>query len=90
MSKKHEKRDKPGSRMVNVAIAPGNETRLRRYIEWYNRHPSRSRPIVTATDIVNEALDVFLSGPIPSGTGNPVNEAKQGRKTPAIVRRNIE
>lgn len=69
MSRKHERRDKPGSRMVNVAIAPGNETRLRRYIEWYNRHPSRSRPTVTATDIVNEALDAFLSGTEPLGDG---------------------
>lgn len=71
MAKKHEKRDKPGSRMVNVAIAPGNETRLRRYIEWYNRHPSRSRPIVTATDIVNEALDAFLSSTDTVGDETP-------------------
>lgn len=62
MAKKHEKPDRPKSRMVNVGIAPGNETRLRRYIEWHNRHPSRSRPFITATDILNEALDIFLSG----------------------------
>jgi len=61
MAKKHEKPEKPGSRMVNIGIAPGNETRLRNYIDWFNRHPSRSRPTLTATDILNEALDEFLS-----------------------------
>jgi hypothetical protein len=71
MSRRHEKRVKPGSRMVNVGIAPGNETRLRGYIDWYNRHPSRSRPAVTATDIVNEALDAYLSGVDPVGNGKP-------------------
>jgi len=62
MAKKHEKPEKPSSKMVNVGIAPGNESRLKEYIEWYNRHPSRSRPALTATDILNEALDDFLSG----------------------------
>lgn len=61
MSRKSEKPKRPGTRMVNVGIAPGNEDRLRRYIDWHNLHPSRSRPVVTSADIVNDALDVFLS-----------------------------
>jgi len=65
VSKKSEKSEKHGSRTVNVGIAPGNEARLRQYIEWHNQHPSRSRPVVTATDIVNEALDLFLTDTAP-------------------------
>lgn len=61
MAKEQAAIGKKNSRMVNVSIAPGNESRLKRYIEWHNGHPARSRPPVTATDILNESLDAFLS-----------------------------
>jgi hypothetical protein len=77
VSRKADKLERPGTRMVNVGIAPWNEVRLRNYIEWHNKHPSRSRPVVTATDIVNEALDVFLSDS-PQDAGDSMISSKSG------------
>ena len=48
--------------MINVEIAPGNQSALDRYIETYNRRPDRTTPKVGYADVVNEALDRFLSG----------------------------
>ena len=53
--------EKASSRKVNVEIAPGNRTRLEAYIKSYNEHPDRSRPSLTLTDVLNEALDDFFS-----------------------------
>jgi hypothetical protein len=55
--KKHEK---GRARMINVEVAPGNQVRLDRYLEAYNHATSRSTPKLTYTDLVNEALDLFL------------------------------
>lgn len=62
MAKKQAKADeKNSSRKVNVEIAPGNRTRLEAFIKNYNEHPDRSRPTLTLTDVLNEALDDFFS-----------------------------
>ncbi len=61
MPKKEVKGDKSSSKKVNVEIAPGNRTRLESYIKNYNEHPDRSRPTLTLTDVLNEALDDFFS-----------------------------
>ena len=62
MSKKQSKADeKTASRKVNVEIAPGNLSRLDAYIKNYNGHPDRSRPNLTITDVLNEALDEFFT-----------------------------
>lgn len=47
--------------MVNVEIAPGNQSRIDVYIAAYNADPNRSTPKLKYTDVVNEALDRFLS-----------------------------
>lgn len=61
MPKKEVKGDKGSSKKVNVEIAPGNRKRLTKYIIFYNEHPDRSRPALTQTDVLNEALDEFFS-----------------------------
>ena len=61
MGKKHD-RGKSDSRKINVEIAPGNQRAMDVYIDSYNRRPDRTTPRVGYTDVVNEALDRFLSG----------------------------
>lgn len=53
--------EKAISRKINVEIAPGNRTRLEAFIKRYNEHPDRSRPSLTMTDVLNEALDDFFT-----------------------------
>jgi hypothetical protein len=65
MGKKRDK-EKPGSRKINVEIAPGNQAAMDRYIELYNHTPDRKTPKVKYTDVVNEALDKFLSARRPT------------------------
>jgi hypothetical protein len=65
VGKKHDK-EKGGSRTINVEIAPGNQAALDRHIEAYNARPDRGTPKVKYTDVVNQALDGFLSPPHPS------------------------
>ena len=60
MGKKHHK-DKSVARTINVEIAPGNQASMDRYVQWYNHRPERSTPKVKYTDLVNEALDRFLT-----------------------------
>ena len=60
MGKKPHK-DKNASRTINVEIAPGNQEKLDRYVRAYNHTPERTTPKVKYTDVVNEALDIFLS-----------------------------
>jgi hypothetical protein len=62
MPKKQDKEaGKAISRKINVEIAPGNRTRLEAFIKRYNEHPDRSRPSLTITDVLNEALDDFFT-----------------------------
>jgi hypothetical protein len=60
MGKKRDK-EKPGSRKINVEIAPGNQAAMDRYIESYNHTPDRKTPKIKYTDVVNEALDRLFS-----------------------------
>jgi hypothetical protein len=60
MPKKQAKADKSDSKKVNVEIAPGIGKRVEDYIKFRNEHPDRSSPLVTFTDVVNEALKEFF------------------------------
>jgi len=60
VGKRHDK-DRAAGLKVNVEIAPGNQTKMDRYIEAYNSRPDRKTPKINYTDLVNDALDRFLS-----------------------------
>ena len=66
MGKKHDKR-KADSRTINVEIAPGNQAAMEASVDSYNKKPERSTPKIGYTDVVNEALDKFLSTRAPRG-----------------------
>jgi len=83
VGKKHN-HDKSVSRKINVEIAPGNQKAMDVYIHAYNRRPERTTPKVGYTDVVNEALDRFLSSP--SARGRSARPAK-GRKKSSRVER---
>jgi hypothetical protein len=51
---------KEHSRKINVEIAPGNQVRMTKFIAAYNARPDRRTPKLKYTDVVNEALDLFL------------------------------
>jgi len=57
---KHGKDSAEGLK-VNVEIAPGNQTKMDLYIKAYNSRADRKTPKIKYTDLVNEALDQFLS-----------------------------
>jgi hypothetical protein len=65
MGKKRD-REKGGSRIINVEIAPGNQLAMDRHIESYNRKPDRKTPKIKYTDVVNVALDKLLSARQPA------------------------
>jgi hypothetical protein len=56
-----KKQNKETTRTINVEIAPGNQEKLDRYIKAYNHRPDRATPKIKYTDVVNDALDTFLS-----------------------------
>jgi hypothetical protein len=58
---KKQHKDKESPRTINVEIAPGNQEKLDLYIKSYNRRPDRATPKIKYTDVVNDALDTFLS-----------------------------
>jgi hypothetical protein len=60
MGKKHDK-GKTDSRKINVEIAPGNQQAMDVYVESYNQRPDRTTPKIGYTDVVNDALDKFLT-----------------------------
>jgi hypothetical protein len=60
MPQKTGKIDRDDSKKVNVEIAPFNGSRLDSYIRLRNEHPNRSHPLITITDVLNEALDAFF------------------------------
>ena len=68
-------REKPGSKEINVEIAPGNQAAMDRYIESYNHKPDRKTPKIKYTDVVNEALDKLFSARRP-GQGPKAGESK--------------
>ncbi len=53
-------KERGGPKKINVEIAPGNQTRLKAYLEEYNSRPDRKTPKVKYTDVVNRAIDQFL------------------------------
>jgi len=56
-----KKQHKDAPRTINVEIAPGNQEKLDLYIKAYNHRPDRATPKIKYTDVVNDALDAFLS-----------------------------
>ncbi len=53
-------KEKGGPKKINVEIAPGNQARLKAYMEEYNGRPDRKTPKVKYTDVLNRAIDQFL------------------------------
>jgi hypothetical protein len=49
------------SKKINVEIAPGNQSAMDTYISVYNTQPDRKKTRLKYTDVVNEALDEFLT-----------------------------
>jgi hypothetical protein len=76
MGKKHDK-GKADSRKINVEIAPGNQASMDAYVDSYNKKPERSTPKIGYTDVVNEALDRFLSARAPRGAGKNARVQKK-------------
>ena len=65
MSKRESDKSADTSRKVNVEIAPGNRTRLLSYLSDFNKDPDRRHPSRTLTDVLNAALDEFLTEELP-------------------------
>jgi hypothetical protein len=61
MGKKHDEPRREEAKKVNVEIAPGNRSRLEAFVKTFKDNPERSRPAMTVTDVLNEALDEFFS-----------------------------
>lgn len=80
MSEKAGKRKGKEAWRVNVEIAPGNASRLGRYLDAYNSDPERSKAAMTLTDLVNEALDRFFKSDAPpvGGKDAAVKAARAG------------
>jgi len=79
VGKKHH-RDKGDARKINVEIAPGNQVAMEGYVDWYNHRSDRTTPKIRYTDLVNEALDRFLSSSGGKGrTGSRRSAAKPSR-----------
>ncbi|MFI5367964.1 MAG: hypothetical protein ACHQ1F_03010 [Spirochaetia bacterium] len=74
MGKKRDK-EKPGSKKINVEIAPGNQAAMDRYIESYNHTQDRKTPKIKYTDVINEALDRLFSARRPA-PGAKAGESK--------------
>jgi hypothetical protein len=70
VGKKHDK-DGASGLNVNVEIAPGNQAKMDLYIKAYNSHAERKTPKVKYTDLVNEALDLFLSARVKAPRAKP-------------------
>ena len=64
MAGKHkpEPRKKPPSKRVVTEIAPGVRALLDAYMKAYNEGPERVSSPLKYTDIINQALDLFLPG----------------------------
>jgi hypothetical protein len=71
-----KREDRDSSRKINVEIAPGNRERMARYIEAYNRRSDRKTPKIKYTDVVNDALDKYLS----AHQSTPQTRRPTGRK----------
>lgn len=54
-------RRKGGSQRINVEIAPGVRKMLEAYLLRENQSPLRTKVFLTQTEVINQALDDFLS-----------------------------
>ena len=70
-------KDRGGPKKINVEIAPGNQARLRTYMEEYNSRPDRRTPKVKYTDVLNRALDQFLEAHLDALRARLGNKGKQ-------------
>jgi hypothetical protein len=67
------------TRKLHFELTPANNRRIEEYIERYNRDPGRVTPKIKTADVVNLALDRWLSardpGTNPGGGSDDVPEA---------------
>jgi hypothetical protein len=61
MSKNDAEKKTPGPKRLVVEIAPAVRTMLDGYIAAYNEKPERASPPYKYTDVINQALDEFLT-----------------------------
>ena len=57
---KASKKKKDGSQRINIDVAPGVLRILDSYLERQNTAPDRTRPTITYTDVINQALEEFF------------------------------
>jgi hypothetical protein len=76
MGRKHTKDGAEGLK-INVEIAPGNQAKMDFYIKTYNSRPDRKTPKIKYTDLVNDALDQFLSLHAESPRARPATGKKK-------------
>ena len=55
-----KKSKKESSKMINIRIAPGNWTRLEKYITEFNANPERSMSKLKYTNAINEAVSEYF------------------------------
>jgi len=53
---------------LHFELTPANNKRLEAYIDSYNRNPGRVTPKIKTADVVNQAMDTWLSGHEPGAT----------------------
>ena len=73
-------KDKGGPKKINVEIAPGNQARLKTFMEEYNSRPDRKTPKVKYTDVLNRALDQFLDAHLGALRDRLGKKGKQGER----------
>jgi len=61
------------NRKLHFELTPANNRRIEDYIEAYNKDPDRVTPKIKTADVVNQALDRWLSAhtppPVPGKDG---------------------
>lgn len=69
----------PKTRKLHFELTPANNRRIEAYIDAYNKDPGRVTPKIKTADVVNQALDGWLSahdpGSAPNEGGDDVQEA---------------
>lgn len=67
------------TRKLHFELTPANNRRIEAYIDAYNKDPGRVTPKIKTADVVNRALDTWLSArdpdSTPEGGGGDVQEA---------------
>lgn len=58
----------PKTRKLHFELTPANNRRIEAYIDAYNKDPGRVTPKIKTADVVNRALDTWLSARDPGSS----------------------